>query len=335
MAGNTFGNYFKVTTWGESHGPAIGAVVDGCPAGIELTEDDFKSAMKRRLPDNPFITTRKEPDKVHILSGVYNGVTLGTPISLVIYNEAAESKAYEDLAHIYRPGHADYTYDAKYQIRDTRGGGRASGRETAARVMAGCIAGKIIKLNNIDVCADVVSVGGMPVEKAYEVLKSASIDGDSLGGITECTITGLMPGLGEPVFDKLDAMLAHAMLSIPGAKGFEIGKGFEIADFRGSEVNDEFYSKDGNIHKLSNNSGGVLGGISDGDKVCFKVAFKPTPSIALEQKTVTDCFENTTITIKGKHDTCYCLRTPVIVEAMTNLVLADLILANRLSRFSS
>lgn len=333
MAGNTFGNYFKITTWGESHGPAIGVIIDGCPARINLSEDDFTEDMKRRLPKNQYTTSRKEPDKVNILSGVSDGVTLGTPISLIIYNENADSSAYEELAHIYRPSHADYTYDVKYGVRDSKGGGRSSGRETAARVMAGVVAKKIVKQYNIDVSAKVISIGGVTADEANDILKDAQRNGDSLGGITECVISGLMPGLGEPVFDKLDAELSHAMLSIPGVKGFEIGKGFDIVNLKGSEANDEFGARNGKAYKLSNNSGGVLGGISDGDEVNFRVAFKPTPSISIKQRTITDSLDNTTVTIKGKHDTCYCLRTPVIVEAMTNIVLANLILANRLSKF--
>lgn len=335
MAGNTFGNYFKVTTWGESHGRAIGTVIDGCPAGVELCEDDFSKAMKRRNPDNEYTTERAEADKVNILSGVFNGKTLGTPISLVIYNENFDSSAYDELENVYRPSHADYTYDMKYGIRDHRGGGRASGRETAARVMAGVVAAKILEKFNISVSAKVISVGGINIDKAQNILEEARTNGDSLGGITECVISGLKAGIGEPVFDKLDAKLAQAMLSVPGAKGFEIGDGFEIAALKGSEVNDGFTVSEGLVKKTSNHSGGVLGGISDGDDIVFRVAFKPTPSISKSQNSVNKNMEETTIEINGKHDCCYCLRTPVIVEAMALIVLCDLILCDKLSRIDN
>lgn len=335
MAGNTFGTNFKVTTFGESHGAAIGAVIDGCPAGISLCEDDFNEAMLRRNPENTYTTSRKEVDKVHIMSGVFNDLTLGTPISVLVYNEAFDSSTYDDLKDIYRPGHADMTYDNKFGIRDYNGGGRASGRETAARVMAGVVAQKILDKLNIKISAKVVSIGGSSLDKANALLDEAKSNGDSLGGITECVVSGIPAGIGEPVFDKLEALLAHAMLSIPGSRGFEIGDGFKITDMKGSEANDGFCFANGKISKKTNHSGGVLGGISDGDDIYFRVAFKPTPSIFISQETVTKDGNETSVEIKGKHDVCYCLRTPVIVEAMTQLVLADLILSNKLSKIDN
>lgn len=335
MAGNTLGNYFKVTTFGESHGPAIGALIDGCPAGLDLTEDDFCEAMRRRNPDDKFTTQRSESDKVNILSGVFNGKTTGTPICLVIYNNSFDSAPYDEIKDIYRPGHADYTCETKYGIRDYRGGGRASGRETASRVMAGVVAAKILNKFGIGVSASVISIGGLDADKADEILNLAKSNGDSLGGITKCIIKGVYAGIGDPVFDKLDAKLSQAMLSIPGAKGFEIGDGYGITSLTGSQANDAFTVSDGKIGKLSNHSGGVLGGISDGDDIVFTVAFKPTPSIMKEQKTVSKNMEETSVKINGKHDCCYCLRTPVIVEAMASIVLCDLILSDKLSQIEN
>lgn len=332
MAGNTLGNYFRVTTFGESHGPAIGALIDGCPAGLDLNENDFCIALRRRNPDDKFTTKRSEADKVNILSGVFNGKTTGAPICLVIYNNSFDSAPYDEIKDIYRPGHADYTYEMKYGIRDYRGGGRASGRETASRVMAGVVAAKILDKFGISISASVISIGGLDADKADEILNLALSNGDSLGGITKCIIKGVYAGVGNPVFDKLDARLAQAMLSIPGAKGFEIGDGYKITSLTGALANDSFTVSDGKISKLTNHSGGILGGISDGDDIVFSVAFKPTPSIMKEQKTVNKNMEDTSVKINGKHDCCYCLRTPVIVEAMASIVLCDLIFSDKLSK---
>jgi chorismate synthase len=296
------GNIFKITTWGESHGKGLGVVIDGCPAGIPLCEEDIQADMDRRRPGaNKFGTKRNEGDKVEIMSGVFEGKTTGTPISLVIFNTDQRSKDYSEIMNIYRPGHADLGFDQKYGFRDYRGGGRSSGRETAARVAAGAVAKKMLAELGVSVDAYSVEIGGVEItdegfnpderfnnpftmpdkeaaEKAAAVLGEAMAKKDSVGGIIQCEVNGLPIGIGEPVFDKLDAVLSKAIVSIGAVKGIEFGAGFDAPLMYGSENNDGFYADDGVILKYTNNSGGVLGGMSDGDVLWFRAAFKPTPS---------------------------------------------------------
>lgn len=315
MPGNTFGNLLKITTWGESHGPAIGVVIDGCPAGLKLTEKEIQKELDRRKPGQSKITTKRlEADKVEILSGVFKDKTTGTPISLMVRNTDKRSKDYEKIKNLYRPGHADYTYDAKYGFRDYRGGGRASARETASRVAAFAVVKKLIP--KIKITAKLIS----PTAKEIEAIKK---QGDSIGGLIECIIKNVPAGLGSPVFDKLDARLAQAMVSIPGVKGFEVGSGFVSSVMTGSENNDEFTTKNGKITTTTNNAGGILGGISNGMDIVFRVALKPTSSIAKKQMTVDNKGKKKTIEIKGRHDPCIAVRAVPIVEAMAGLVIAD------------
>ena len=315
MSGNSFGTLFKITTWGESHGPAIGVVIDGCPAGLNLKSSDIQHELDRRKPGQSKLTTnRKEADKVEILSGVFENKTTGTPISLIIRNVDVRSKDYEKIKNLYRPSHADFTYDAKYGFRDYHGGGRASARETAVRVAAGAIAKKLIPQ---------IKFKTTLIKPTLKEINKVKKDGDSIGGLIECVIKNVPAGLGSPVFDKLDARLAQAMLSIPGTKGFEIGSGFKSVEMKGSENNDEFTSKKGKIITETNHAGGILGGISNGMDIVLRVAFKPTSSIAKEQHTVDIKGKAKTIEIKGRHDPCVALRAAPIVEAMAALVLAD------------
>jgi chorismate synthase len=315
MSGNSFGNLFKITTWGESHGQAIGVVIDGCPAGLILTEKDIQKELDRRKPGQSDLTTkRKEPDKVEILSGVFEDKTTGTPISLIVRNTDKRSKDYKNLKVLYRPGHADFVYDMKYGFRDYRGGGRSSARETVGRVAVYAIAKKIIPS---------VKITARLIEPSLKTIETARKQGDSIGGLIECVIKNVPAGLGSPVFDKLDARLAQAMLSIPGTKGFEVGSGFRSVRMKGSENNDEFMLKNGKIVTKTNNAGGILGGISNGMDIIFRVAFKPTSSIAKKQNTVSREGKETTIEIEGRHDPCIALRAVPIVEAMAALVLAD------------
>ena len=356
MAGNTYGTIFRVTTFGESHGAAVGAVVDGCPAGLDLDVKDIQKYLDRRKPgQSRFTTARQEADEVEILSGVFEGRTLGTPIALLIRNKDQRSKDYSEIKDIYRPGHADFCFDKKYGFRDYRGGGRSSGRETAGRVAAGAVALKLLSALNIEVSAFARQIGTVyvPEEKtdiresrenplclpdkdsylrASEYVDSLSKKGNSAGGIIECVVRGLPVGLGEPVFDKLDAELAKAVMSIGAVKGFEIGDGFRSAQSNGQENNDPFIIKDGEIIKESNHSGGTLGGMSDGSPLVFRAAVKPTPSISLPQKTVSSSGKERVIEIKGRHDPVIVPRAVVVVEAMTGIVLADLYLRNKLSR---
>lgn len=356
-AGSTIGTIFKVTTWGESHGKAIGVVVDGCPAGLSLCEEDIQKVLDRRKPgQSKFTTQRSEGDLVEILSGVFEGKTTGTPISMVVHNTDQRSRDYSQIASCYRPGHADYTFDQKYGFRDYRGGGRSSARETIGRVAAGAIAKKFLKELGIEICAYVTSIGPvtadparfdleeagrnrlcMPdaaaVKEAEAFLEKQMAACDSVGGVVECVISGLFAGLGEPVFDKLDANLAKAVLSIGAVKGFEIGEGFRAAKLCGSENNDSFYSdEDGKIKKETNHSGGVLGGISDGSSVVFRAAFKPTPSIARPQQTVSQTGENMELSIHGRHDPVVVPRAAVVVEAMGAITVMDLLLLSMTSR---
>lgn len=356
MSGSTFGNIFKITTWGESHGKGIGVVIDGCPAGIEITEEEIQRDLDRRKPgQNKYTTQRSESDTVEIMSGVFEGKTTGTPISLLIRNTDQRSKDYSAIANVFRPGHADYGYDCKYGFRDYRGGGRSSARETAARVAAGAVARKMLSQLDIDIMAYTLSIGEVEIDKANFdrseitenpfampdmvaankaalLLDKAIKQQDSVGGVVQCEVSGLKAGFGQPVFDKLDASLAKAILSIGATKGIEFGIGFEASRVNGSFNNDEFFMSDDKVIKYTNHSGGVLGGLSDGSPLIFRTAFKPTPSIAQKQKTVTKDGENTVIEITGRHDPIVVARAVIVVEAMTAITLADNILLNMSSR---
>jgi chorismate synthase len=356
MAGSIFGKHFCISTWGESHGRAIGVVVDGCPAGLELTEEDIQIYLDRRKPgQSRYTTSRTEADSVEILSGVFEGKTTGTPISMVVYNTSQRSQDYSEIASYYRPGHADYTFDKKYGFRDYRGGGRSSGRETIGRVAAGAIAAKILQSLGVDICTYTRSIGPVEIdgehfsrreimqnafympdaqaaEKAGEYLQSCMKEKDSSGGIVECIVTGLPAGLGEPCFDKLDANLAKAILSIGAVKGFEIGDGFAAARARGSENNDAFVSCDGVVKKETNHAGGILGGISDGSPLIFRAAIKPTASIAAQQRTVNQAGENIEISVHGRHDPVIVPRAVVVVEAMAALTLVDALMEGMSAR---
>ena len=351
MSGNTFGTVFTVTTFGESHGAALGAVVQGVPAGLRIDEAFIQSELDRRRPGSgiPGTTARREADKAKILSGVFRGMATGTPIALVIENTDQHSKDYDELAECFRPGHADFTYFKKYGIRDWRGGGRASGRETAARVAAGALAKLLLREYRIVVAAGVEALGkvkcgsidfsapsgnelnaldasAVPAMRA--ALDAAAKDNDSLGGVIRCRATGVPAGLGEPVFDKLDAVIAHAVMSIGAVKGIEFGAGFGAAELRGSENNDAITPEG----FASNRAGGVLGGISDGDALEFRAAVKPTPSIGIAQHTVDTKKLPREITVGGRHDVCIAPRIVPVVEAMTSLALADLLLVQRTRR---
>lgn len=357
MAGSTFGTIFRITTWGESHGRGIGVVVDGCPAGLSLCEEDIQVYLNRRKPgQSKFTTPRKEDDAVEILSGVFEGKTTGTPISLVVWNTNQKSKDYSEIASYYRPGHADFCFDEKYGFRDYRGGGRSSGRETIGRVAAGAIAAKLLKEMGIEILTYAKSIGPVSIdmdrfdkdeitnntlympdavaaEEATLYLEKCLSECNSAGGVVECVVNGLPVGLGDPVFDKLDANLAKAILSIGAVKGFEIGDGFAVAEATGLTNNDAFVMKeDKSVGKKTNHSGGVLGGMSDGAPLVFRAAFKPTPSIAANQQTVNKSGENIEISIKGRHDPIIVPRAVVVVEAMTALTVLDLLLSNMTAR---
>ena len=348
--GNTFGQLFRVTTWGESHGAAIGAVVDGCPPRLPLSEADIQPDLDRRRPgQSALVSQRRESDPVRILSGVYEGLTLGTPIALEIPNEDMRPGDYEEMREKYRPSHADYTYEAKYGLRDWRGGGRTSARETAGRVAAGAIARKLLAVRwGVEVVAWVTKVGRIAVASDVETVTRADVDktpircpdpaaaeemiaavdaarkaGDSLGGVVTCALRGCPLGWGEPVFDRLEADLAKAVMSLPASKGFEIGSGFAGTDLRGREHNDEFYMEGDRVRTRTNRSGGVQGGISNGETIYFRVAFKPTATILHEQQTVDVRHEDTTLRGRGRHDPCVLPRAVPMVEAMAALVLAD------------
>ncbi len=349
---STTGQLFRVTTWGESHGGGVGVVIDGCPPNLPLSEADIQVDLDRRRPgQSEIVTPRKEADRCEILSGLFEGKTLGTPISILVRNADARPEAYSEMAEKYRPSHADYTYDAKYGIRNWQGGGRASARETIGRVAAAVVAKKVLTTHlasNLEIVAYVKSIHeieaeidpstitraqvesnivrtGDPaaVEPKIELIKKARSEGDSLGGIVECVIRNCPPGLGEPVFDKLEAALGGAMLSLPATKGFEIGSGFAAARMRGTEHNDPFTMEDGRVRTASNHSGGVQGGISNGENIIFRVAFKPTATITKEQKTVSTKGEETELAARGRHDPCVLPRAIPMVEAMAALVLAD------------
>jgi chorismate synthase len=348
--GNTFGQLFRVTTWGESHGTATGAVIDGCPPRLALSEADIQPDLDRRRPGQSLLTSqRKESDTVRILSGVFEGLTLGTPIALEIQNEDMRPGDYREMQEKYRPSHADYTYDAKYGVRDWRGGGRTSARETAARVAAGAVARKLLHTRwGVEVVAWVAKVGRIAAECDVErvtqedvertpircpdpsvagrmiaAVEAARKDGDSLGGLVACAVRRCPPGWGEPVFDRLEADLAKAVLSLPASKGFEIGSGFAGTELTGREHNDEFYMDGDRVRTRTNRSGGVQGGISNGETIYFRVAFKPTATIMSPQNTVDVRHEDTVLQARGRHDPCVLPRAVPMVEAMAALVLAD------------
>lgn len=356
MAGSTFGKHFTVTTWGESHGPALGAVIDGCPAGLPLSEEDIQPFLDRRKPGTSAVTTaRKEDDTVHILSGIFEGKTTGTPISLMINNTSQHSKDYGNIAVSYRPGHADYTYDQKYGFRDYRGGGRSSGRETAGRVAAGAIAMKILNQLGISINAYTRSIGDIEINDAVMDLayaRSSTIcmpdpeaeklaldhiakcraEKDSVGGCIECRMENAPAGIGEPVFDKLDAALGKALFSIGAVKAVEIGAGIKASKMRGSENNDAISMQDDKVNFKSNYAGGILGGISSGEPIIIRAYVKPTPSIYQPQDTITKDHQNTVLTIAGRHDPVIVPRAVVVVESMCALTLLDLMLSNMGSR---
>jgi chorismate synthase len=355
MAANTFGQLFRITTFGESHGAAIGVVIDGCPSGIEIDLEQIQQELNRRKPGQSAITSaRKESDEFEILSGIFEGKTLGTPIGIIIRNEDAKSKDYEYLKDTYRPSHADYTYEQKYGIRDYRGGGRSSARETVARVAAGAIAKQILASKGIQINAFVNQVGNIKLEKHYSELNFQNIEsnivrcpdettaqqmiqaieevkkqGDTLGGTIQCVIQNTPIGLGEPVFDKLHAVLAHAMLSINAAHGFEYGSGFAGASKKGSENNDEWENVDGKIRTKTNHAGGILGGIATGEDIYFNVAFKPIATILKQQQSINSKGEEITFQNEGRHDPCVLPRAVPIVEAMAALVLVDFLLLSK------
>ncbi len=359
MAGSSFGTLFKITTFGESHGAALGVIVDGCPAGIPLSTDVVQAALNRRRPGvrdgvlNAAVTARTEPDTVEFLSGVFDGVTTGTPVALLVRNTSQISKDYDNLKSMFRPGHADMTYTAKFGVRDYRGGGRASGRETAARVAAGAVARCFLErvVPDITVTAFTLKAAGVScasvdfsvieqnamraadLHAAEEMMRRVEEfrrQGDSCGGIIECRVSGFPAGAGEPVFDKLDAELAKAMLSVGAVKGIEFGAGFAAADGTGSAMNDQMFVQNGTCAFRTNNAGGILGGISNGDDIIFRVAVKPVPSIFKPQETVgidsSGSLHAGSIEIAGRHDVCLCPRIVPVIEAMTWLTLSDMYL---------
>lgn len=353
MAGSTIGTIFRISTWGESHGRAVGVVIDGCPAGLELSETDIQPFLNRRKPgQSVYSTPRKEDDTVEILSGTFEGKTTGTPISMIVYNKSQQSKDYSEIASYYRPGHADYTFDAKYGFRDYRGGGRSSGRETIARVAAGAVAAKILNQLGITFTTFTRSIGDIAIDenrfdeaeiynnklympdadaavRAGEYILEMTKEHDSVGGCVEARIHGVPAGLGDTVFEKLDANLAKAVMSIGAVKCVEIGDGMRVAALTGSENNDGFViDEQGNLTKTSNHAGGILGGISDGSEIRLRASFKATPSILKTQHTVNKSDENIEISIKGRHDPVIVPRAVVVVEAMAALTLLDALLLN-------
>ncbi len=358
MSGNSFGKIFKLTSFGESHGTAIGGIIEGVPAGLIIDENFIQSELDRRKPGQSHITTqRREQDKVQLLSGIFEGKSTGTPIGFIVLNEDQRSKDYDNIKNIFRPSHADYTYEVKYGIRDYRGGGRSSARETIARTVAGAVAKQILNNKKISVSAYVSQVHHLKLDKSYkeldlnktesnivrcpddetakkfiEHIEEMRKSGNTVGGIITCVIKNTEAGLGEPVFDKLHADLAKAMLSINAAKGFEYGAGFDAVNFTGAELNDEFIQKDGKITTRTNFSGGVQGGISNGEDIFFRVAFKPVATIMQKQQTVNSEGKETEMGGKGRHDPCVLPRAVPIVESMAAIVLADHLLRNRTSR---
>lgn len=357
MSGSVYGKNFMVSTWGESHGVALGACVDGCPSGVEISREYIQKFLDRRKPgQSEFTTARAEGDEVRILSGIFNGMTTGTPIAMIIENKDHKSKDYSDLEEVYRPGHADFGFSQKFKIRDHRGGGRSSGRETIGRVAAGAIASKVLEELGISVRAYSKQIGKVAIDenrfdfdeiaknpfcmpdkvaatKAADYVRELKAQGQSVGGIIECQVRGLKPGIGQPVFDKLDASLAKAIFSIGAVKGFEIGAGFLVAGMKGSDSNDSFAPRpEGGTLKLTNNSGGSLGGMSDGDTLIFRAAIKPTPSVSVSQKTVNKSGEEVDLVIKGRHDPIIVPRAVVVVESMAAITILDLIMQDMSSR---
>ncbi|HEY4282080.1 MAG TPA: chorismate synthase [Chthoniobacterales bacterium] len=352
--GSSFGQLFRITTFGESHGGGVGVVIDGCPPNLELKSSDIQRELDRRRPGQSKITSqRQESDRCEILSGVFEGKTLGTPIAILVRNEDARPEAYADIKNIYRPSHADFTYEAKYGIRNWQGGGRASARETVGRVAAGAVARQLLQAlhPDLEIIAYVAQIHDIAAkidrgrvrssavesnivrcpasdtaEKMIALIEKTRRSGDSLGGIIECVVRGVPPGLGEPVFDKLEADLAKAMLSLPATKGFEIGSGFSAIRMRGSEHNDAFEVRDNRVRTATNFSGGVQGGITNGEDIYFRVAFKPTATIARAQRTVTSKKHEASLEARGRHDPCVLPRAVPMVEAMCALVLADHVL---------
>jgi chorismate synthase len=354
--GNSFGRLFRITTWGESHGGGVGVVIDGCPPRLSLTEADIQPDLDRRRPgQSAIVSPRKETDRVEILSGVFEGKTLGTPISLWVKNEDARPEAYSEMALKFRPSHADYTYQAKFGIRNWQGGGRSSARETIGRVAAGAVARKILREQfNVAVVAYVKQVQRLQAQvdsdkvtpqqvesnivrcpdpaaaaRMIRLIEKMRRDGDSVGGLIECVVRGAPPGWGEPVFDRLEADLAKAMLSLPASKGFEVGSGFAGMLLTGRQHNDLFRMKAGRVRTVTNNSGGIQGGISNGENIVFRVAFKPVATVMSEQQTVDVNFQNTTLKARGRHDPCVLPRAVPMVEAMAALVLTDHALRHR------
>lgn len=356
--GNSFGKLFRLTTFGESHGKALGAIVEGCPAGLELDEEKIRLEMQRRKPGQSKITTqRKEEDEIEILSGVFEGKTTGTPIGIVIQNSDQKSKDYSHISDKFRPSHADYTYFEKYGIRDYRGGGRSSARETAARVAGGAIAKQFLEAKGISVQAFVSQVGDLTLEKSYtqlnlelaeenivrcpdpemaekmiSLIDTVRLERDTIGGVVTCVIKNTPPGLGEPVFDRLHAELGKAMLSINAVKGFEYGSGFEGVKMRGSAHNDLFEKEGDKISTKTNHSGGIQGGISNGEDIYFRVAFKPVATIMQDQESLNEAGETVTVSGKGRHDPCVVPRAVPIVEAMAALVIADYLILSKTNK---
>lgn len=359
MAGSIFGKHFTIQTFGESHGEGIGVVIDGCPSGLLLCAEDIQAYLNRRKPgQTKFATPRKEADAVEILSGTFEGKTTGTPIAMLVRNTSQRSKDYSEIASYYRPGHADYTFDAKYGFRDYRGGGRSSGRETIGRVAGGAVAKKILDQLGISLCAYTKSIGPVSIDynrfdrdailttptsmpdaeasaKAEAYLEECMKGYDSSGGVVECIVDGMPAGIGEPVFDKLDACLAKALVSIGAVKAFEMGDGISAAVSKGSENNDTFVMCDGHVEKETNHSGGTLGGISDGSRLVMRAYIKPTPSIFLPQQTVNKDMEEISIQIKGRHDPVIVPRAVVVVEAMAALTILDLMMENATAKLSN
>ena len=355
--GNTFGNLFKLTSFGESHGSMIGGIIEGCPAGLEINKDLIQKDLDRRKPGQSKVTSpRKEDDKVQLLSGIFEGKSTGTPIGFLIPNINSKSQDYSNIKDVFRPSHADYTYEEKYGLRDYRGGGRSSARETACRVVAGSIAKQLLNNYGIKISAYVSSIGNifadeknMDINKDYDsnivrcpdndasekminLITELKSKGNTVGGQIKCIINGVKPGLGEPVFDKLHADLGKAMLSINAVKGFEYGSGFNGSKMTGSEHNDEFTVENGNVSTKTNNSGGIQGGISNGEEIYFKVAFKPVATIMSKQNSIDKEKNNVELSVKGRHDPCVVPRAVPIVESMAAIVLADHLLRNRTSK---
>ncbi len=356
MSGSTIGKNISISTWGESHGPALGVVVDGFPAGMEISSEDIQKFLDRRKPGTSAATTqRKEDDLVEILSGTFEGKTTGTPISMMVRNTSQRSGDYTEIASYYRPGHADYSFDQKYGFRDYRGGGRSSGRETVGRVAAGALCQKLLNEMGVKVYAYTKSIGNVEIDyssfdpkailetatampdreadkRAMDLISKCKSETDSIGGVIECRIEGVPAGIGDPVFDKLDALLSRAVMSIGAVKAIEIGDGIEVAKRRGSQNNDAFEYIDGGVTKKTNHAGGILGGMSDGSTIILRAYVKPTPSIASTQETINKNGENIEINIKGRHDPVVVPRAVVVVESMCALTVLDLMISNMSSR---